>query len=72
MNFIRKHANSKELEGSIALNAGSWDLYSQEFDISTPVTEDKHIRSRFIVKNEDSKAFYDNYDKNNKLFYVGC
>lgn len=69
MNFIRKHANSKELEGSIALNAGSWDSYSQALDISTPITEDKNVRSRFIVKNEDSKAFYNNYDKNNKLFY---
>lgn len=69
MNFIRKHANSKELEGAVSLNAGSWDSYAQALDISTPITEDKNVRSRFIVKNEDSKAFYDNYDKSSKVFY---
>jgi len=69
MNFIRKHANSKEVEGSVSLNAGSWDSYAQALDISVPINEDKTVRSRFIVKNEDAKAFYNNYDKKNKLFY---
>jgi len=69
MNFIRKHANSKEVEGTITLSAGSWDSYTQAIDISTPVNKDKTIRTRFIAKNEDSKAFYDNYDKSNQLFY---
>ena len=69
MNFIRKHANSKEVEGTITLSAGSWDTYTQAIDISTPVNEDKTIRARFIAKNEDAKAFYDNFDKSNQLFY---
>ena len=69
MNFIRKHANSKEVEGSVSLSAGSWDSYAQTLDVSAPISEDKNIRSRFIVKNEDSDAFYDNYNKKSKLFY---
>lgn len=69
MNFIRKHANSKEVEGSVSLSAGSWDSYAQTLDISAPLSKDKNIRSRFIVKHEDSDAFYDNYNKKDKLFY---
>jgi len=69
MNFIRKHANSKEVEGSISLSAGSWNDYAQTLDVSAPISEDKKVRSRFIVKNEDANAFYDNYTKHNKLFY---
>ncbi|WP_263832616.1 TonB-dependent siderophore receptor [Sulfurospirillum oryzae] len=69
MNFIRKHANSKEVQGTISLNAGSWNDYSQSLDISAPITEDKHVRSRFIIKNEDSDAFYDNFHKKDKIFY---
>jgi outer-membrane receptor for ferric coprogen and ferric-rhodotorulic acid len=69
MNFIRKHANSKEVEGSVSLSAGSWNDYAQTLDVSAPISDDKTIRSRFIVKNEDANAFYDNYDKKNKLFY---
>ena len=69
MNFIRKHANSKEVEGSVSLSAGSWDSYAQTLDVSAPMSEDKNVRSRFIVKNENSDAFYDNYNRKNKLFY---
>jgi outer membrane receptor for ferric coprogen and ferric-rhodotorulic acid len=69
MNFIRKHANSKEVEGSLSLSAGSWDSYSQTLDVSAPITDDKNVRGRFIAKHEDSDAFYDNYNKKNDLFY---
>lgn len=69
MNFIRKHANSKEVEGSVSLSAGAWDSYAQTLDVSAPMSEDKNIRSRVIVKNENSDAFYDNYTRKNKLFY---
>ena len=69
MNFIRKHATSKEVEGSISLSAGSWDSYAQTLDISAPISEDKRVRSRFIIKHEDSDAFYNHYNKKNQLFY---
>lgn len=59
----------KKVEGSVFQGAGSWNDYAQTLDVSAPITEDKTIRSRFIIKNEDANAFYDNYDKKNKLFY---
>ncbi|MFY4765166.1 TonB-dependent receptor plug domain-containing protein, partial [Aliarcobacter butzleri] len=36
LNFIRKHANSKEFKGNIDLSAGSWDNYTSSADIQTP------------------------------------
>ncbi|QKF66652.1 TonB-dependent ferric coprogen/ferric-rhodotorulic acid receptor [Arcobacter venerupis] len=69
INFIRKHANSKEFQGSLTLDAGSWDSYSQTIDMSTPLSQDKKVRGRVVLKNENSKKFYDNFDKDNTLFY---
>lgn len=69
MNFVRKHANSKELAGNITLNAGSWDKYSQTTDITTPLTKDKKIRARVVVKNGKAKSFQDYYRTKNNIFY---
>ncbi|MCT7595326.1 TonB-dependent siderophore receptor [Aliarcobacter butzleri] len=69
MNFIRKHANSKEFKGNIDLNAGSWDSYSQIADIQTPLNSDGSVRARFVAKHEDKKSYMDNYEKQTDVFY---
>ncbi|MCT7566945.1 TonB-dependent siderophore receptor [Aliarcobacter butzleri] len=69
MNFIRKHANSKEFKGNIDLNAGSWDNYSQIVDIQTPLNSDGSVRTRFVAKHEDKKSYMDNYEKQTDVFY---
>ncbi|MGA1932089.1 TonB-dependent siderophore receptor [Arcobacter sp. YIC-464] len=69
MNFVRKRADSKVTNGTIDLSAGSWDNYSATADISTPLTKDGKIRSRFIVKHEDGDYFLDDYERKNDLFY---
>ncbi|MFX4210546.1 TonB-dependent siderophore receptor [Aliarcobacter butzleri] len=69
MNFIRKHANSKEFKGNIDLNAGSWDNYSQIADIQTPLNSDGSVRTRFVAKHEDKKSYMDNYEKQTDVFY---
>jgi outer membrane receptor for ferric coprogen and ferric-rhodotorulic acid len=69
MNFVRKHANSKKLTGSITLDAGSWDAYGQTTDITAPLTEDKKTRARIIVKNNTSKDFYANHETKNNIYY---
>lgn len=69
MNFIRKHANSKEFTGSINLNAGSWDNYSQIADVQTPLNNDGSVRARFVAKHQDKKSYMDNYEKQTDVFY---
>lgn len=69
MNFIRKHANSQELTGSVDTSVGSWDNYTASLDVQSPLNADGTIRARFVAKHQDSKSFLDFYEKNNDLFY---
>lgn len=69
MNFIRKHANSKEFTGNIDISAGSWDNYGVSTDISTPLNSDGNIRARFVAKHQDKKSYMDNYEKQTDVFY---
>ncbi|MFW2592173.1 TonB-dependent siderophore receptor [Aliarcobacter butzleri] len=69
LNFIRKHANSKEFKGNIDLSAGSWDNYTSSADIQTPLNSDGSVRARFVAKHQDKKSFMDNYEKQTDVFY---
>lgn len=69
LNFIRKHANSKEFKGNIDLSAGSWDNYTSSADIQTPLNSDGSVRTRFVAKHQDKKSFMDNYEKQTDVFY---
>ncbi|MCG3693471.1 TonB-dependent siderophore receptor [Aliarcobacter butzleri] len=69
LNFIRKHANSKEFKGNIDLSAGSWDNYTSSADIQTPLNSDGSVRARFVAKHQDKKSYMDNYEKQTDVFY---
>lgn len=69
LNFVRKHATSKEFKGNISLSGGSWDAYSATADISTPLNKKGNIRARVVAKHEDKESFMDGYDKQNDFFY---
>ncbi|RBQ31390.1 TonB-dependent siderophore receptor [Arcobacter sp. FW59] len=69
MNFIRKHANSKEFKGNIDLSAGSWDNYGASADVSTPLNSDGSVRARIVAKHQDKKSFMDKYKKQTDVIY---
>ncbi|MCT7590829.1 TonB-dependent siderophore receptor [Aliarcobacter butzleri] len=69
LNYIRKHANSKEFKGTIDLSAGSWDNYTSSADIQTPLNSDGSVRARFVAKHQDKKSYMDNYEKQTDVFY---
>jgi len=69
MNFIRKHANSKEFTGDISVSVGSWDNYQATADVSMPLNEDGSIRGRFVVKQQDSNSYMDTYKTGTDIFY---
>lgn len=69
MNFIRKHANSKELVSSVDLSAGSWNAYSSTVDVQSAVNEKGNIRARLVAKHQDKESYMDNYEKSTDLVY---
>jgi outer membrane receptor for ferric coprogen and ferric-rhodotorulic acid len=69
MNFIRKHANSKELRGTVDLSAGSWNNYSSIADIQSALNEKGNIRARLVAKHQDKESYMDNYKKSTDLVY---
>jgi len=69
LNFIRKHANSKEVKGEVEVSAGSWDAYSSSMDVSSPLNEEGNIRGRLVAKHEDKKSFMNGYEKTNDVVY---
>lgn len=69
LNFIRKHANSKEVKGEVEVSAGSWDAYSSMMDVSSPLNEEGTIRGRLVAKHEDKNSFMNGYEKSNDVVY---
>lgn len=69
MNFIRKHANSKEFVGTANLSAGSWNNYSSMVDVQSALTEKGNIRARFVAKHQDKESYMDNYEKSTDVLY---
>ncbi|MDD3009124.1 MAG: TonB-dependent siderophore receptor [Arcobacter sp.] len=69
INFIRKHATSKELTGTVDLSAGSWNNYSSTADIQTGLNEKGNIRARVVAKHQDKESYMDNYDKSTNVLY---
>ncbi len=69
MNFIRKHANSKELTGTVDLSAGSWDNYSSSIDVQSALNKKGNIRARLVAKHQDKESYMDNYEKSTDVIY---
>ena len=69
MNFIRKHANSKDFKGTIDLSAGSWNNYSSSVDVQSALNAKGNIRARLVAKHQDKESFMDNYEKSTDVLY---
>ena len=69
MNFIRKHANSKELTGTVDLSVGSWNNYSSSVDVQSALNKKGNIRARLVAKHQDKESYMDNYEKSTDVIY---
>lgn len=70
LNFVRKHANSKELTGNVSASGGSWNSYSSSVDISAPLNEDGSLRGRAYVKHSNEDSFMDFYSRERNIAYA--
>lgn len=69
VNFVRKHADSRELTGSVSGTLGSWDKQRGVVDVTTPLTESGDVRARFIGGYEDRDSYLDRYGSRKKFGY---
>lgn len=69
LNMIRKHANARELTGSVNASVGSWNSYSSSADISAPLNADGSLRGRVFVKHSDEDSYMDFYARERNVAY---
>ncbi|ALM54842.1 ferric-rhodotorulic acid transporter [Halomonas huangheensis] len=70
VNFIRKHADSQQLTGSLSGSVGSWDQQRAVADVSTPLTESGNVRARFIGGYDESDGELDRYNERTAFGYL--
>ncbi len=70
VNLIRKHADSAELTGSVAVNVGSWGRTRTTVDVSSALNKSGSVRGRVIGSYLDTEAQMDNYDQHKTLGYA--
>ncbi len=69
INLVRKHADSKELTGSVNFSAGRWDTYGATADVSTPLNQSGSVRGRFVGHVEEGESFRDLGEESTSVFY---
>lgn len=69
INMIRKHATSRDFQGSVSAEYGSWNKQRYVADLSTPLTENGNVRGRMIAGFQDNDSWLDRYQQQKKFFY---
>ncbi|MDX1678670.1 TonB-dependent siderophore receptor [Arsukibacterium sp.] len=69
INLVRKHANARELTGSVNGGIGSWNKRFLTTDVSTPLTADGNVRARIVAKKELSDSFRDLAKEDKTVLY---
>ncbi|WP_230492794.1 ferric-rhodotorulic acid/ferric-coprogen receptor FhuE [Martelella alba] len=61
INMIRKHADSKQLTGSLSVETGSWNKQRYVGDVTVPLNESGTVRGRVIAGYQDNDSWLDRY-----------
>lgn len=62
VDMIRKRPQ-REFAASVALTAGSWNLWRGELDLNAPLNSDGSVRSRLVVAPQTKESFRDRYQE---------
>lgn len=68
VNLIRKRP-TREFKSYIQGGAGSWDYYRAEADVSGSLTEEGHVRGRFVAAQQNNHTFMDWYTQDRSILY---
>ncbi|WP_373986876.1 TonB-dependent siderophore receptor [Duganella sp. BuS-21] len=69
VNLVRKRP-TRELRAEAEMQAGRWDKYRAQADLSAPLSEDKHLRGRVVVAQQNADSYVDRYHQDKQLFYT--
>lgn len=70
VNFVRKHADSREFTGSVSGTLGRWEQQRGVVDVTTPLTASGDVRARFIGGYEDGDSYLDRMGKRRQFGYA--
>jgi len=68
LNLVRKRPTD-DFQGYVYGEAGAWDKYRAEADVSGPLTESGNIRGRLVSAYETSRSFVDWYSTEKRVMY---
>lgn len=69
INMVRKKP-LPEFKASINVNAGTWNAYRTEVDVSTPLNQAGSIRGRTVLAYQQSDSYIDRNDDERKIAYA--
>ncbi len=69
VNLVRKRP-TKDFQGYVSGNGGSWDRYRTEMDVSGPLSENGAVRGRVVAAYADDHSFIDYYTSKKNVFYA--
>ncbi|WP_062769565.1 TonB-dependent siderophore receptor [Sphingopyxis terrae] len=69
VNFVRKHATSKDLAGYVNGSYGSWSTWRGSADIGGAVTSDGRVRVRAVGRYEQGDSFIDLFHNKKYVLY---
>ncbi|HEY1027985.1 MAG TPA: TonB-dependent siderophore receptor [Pseudomonas sp.] len=68
VNLIRKKP-TLETQRRISVQAGSWDSYRTDLDVSGKLSESGHVRGRFVASKSDGKSHVDRQQLEKQVAY---
>lgn len=69
VNLIRKHADAREFDGYVSLEAGSWDRFAATVDAQSPLNDTGTVRARGVVQVYRQDGFVDREERKGLLLY---
>ncbi|WP_395646365.1 TonB-dependent siderophore receptor [Terricaulis sp.] len=69
INLVRKHADSRDLEGYFAAAFGSWENRQIEADVAGALAFDGAVRGRLVVKYEEGESYIDLFESDKLVLY---
>ncbi|HEY0210595.1 ferric-rhodotorulic acid/ferric-coprogen receptor FhuE [Acerihabitans sp.] len=69
VNMVRKHADSREFQGTVSGTYGTWDKQRMVADLSAPLTDSGNVRGRVIAGYQDNDTWLDRYHNRKKFIY---
>jgi len=68
INLVRKRP-TKDFQAYVSGEAGAWDRYRSEVDVSGPLTETGNMRGRFVAAYQKQNSFIDWYKQDKRVMY---